>query len=143
MEQKQESHVVAGEAVDFRWVSLNSGVAVAGEDGASEGDVIHRSFDEIPAKRRRIVCSFGVSGGVFWFLGSFLVVFGVGLGGERGGKGGGLLAGFAAGRNMGFGSGGVSELPENKRKEKEKGFLGVELARFLRRNSSELVTDKL
>uniref|UniRef100_M1CJ10 Uncharacterized protein n=1 Tax=Solanum tuberosum TaxID=4113 RepID=M1CJ10_SOLTU len=51
------------------------------------------------------------------------------------------LLDFAAGRNMRSGSGEVSELPKNKTKEKEKGFLGGGLAGF-QRNSGDLITDK-
>ncbi|KAG5605806.1 hypothetical protein H5410_027298 [Solanum commersonii] len=67
------------------------GVAVTGENGESEGDVIHQSFDEIPAKRRRIVK--GEKGRESW-------------------------------SEMGSGSSGVPELPENKTKEKDKGVFG-------------------
>uniref|UniRef100_M1CJ09 Uncharacterized protein n=1 Tax=Solanum tuberosum TaxID=4113 RepID=M1CJ09_SOLTU len=51
--------------MERQWISLNVGVAVAGEDGESEGDVIHRSFDEIHAKRRRIMK--GERGRESWF----------------------------------------------------------------------------
>lgn len=59
LQQKSEMELAAqlllGEAANFRWIWLNSGVVVVEEDGEGEGDVAHHSFDEIRAKWRRIV----------------------------------------------------------------------------------------